>query len=470
MNEALLKCGYEVIKELGRGAGFPVYLAKTVTGDNYAAIKFLRKNESGITNPLEVDIPARLSHPHIIQNLTVLSGFKCGLGTIVVANANGMGTLPNIANEDLGVKIEIMYKVASGLAFLHENGIYHLDFKGPNIIMNGNEPQIIDFGAALQVANGYKIDYHREIITAPYRPPELSLTGGPISYYTDVWSYGITMLLSVSKLTERELGSKILQYYPSTDQFGIVPDKVAIIFGSENKRSFLEKYLTDKSLIDFFDYVIQLKPLSRPPMNSIIHHSLFEYQRLSLPVHGVTQWGIGENLSEYKYPPFFSEIIEQVCQIYYGEYPKIFGESIFVTIELLHKMVRFLSSANRDKWDIICGSCVLIGLKAGFTEIGVKNLASIVTQVTSKNIHLDTLVAGEDEVIQQLSGILYSNWLYKKATNGKQLQYLIEYIRDTNPQIYFTPEYGQNIIDSYKDDTSNKYIRIEKLFISPPTK
>ncbi len=467
MNEALLKCGYEVIKELGRGAGFPVYLAKTVTGNNYAAIKFLRKNVSGITNPLEVDIPARLSHPHIIQNLTVLSGFKCGLGTIVVANAHGLGTLPNIADGDLDAKIDIMYKVVSGLAFLHENGIYHLDFKGPNIIMNGDEPQIIDFGSAIQVANGYKINYNQEVITAPYRPPELSLTGGPVSYYTDVWSYSITMLLSVSKLTERELGNIILQYYPSTNQYGVMPDKVTSIFSFLHKRSFLLKYLTDISLIDFFDYVIQIKPSSRPRMSDIMNHSLFEYRRLSVPIHGVAKLGV-ENLSEYLYPEFFAEIIEQVCRIYYWEYPRIFGESLFTTIELLHKMVKFLPSATRDKWDIIFGSCILIGLKSGFGQIGIENLASIVSEVTTENIDLNTLVVGEDEVIQQLSGILYSNFLYKKATNGKQLQYLIEYIRDTSPQIYFSPEYGQTIIDKYRDDTSNKYIRIEQLFISPP--
>lgn len=65
MDQALQQRGYTVIEKLGHGS--PVYLVESID----------KKNASGIINPLEIDIPARLSHPYIVQNLTILSKYRC---------------------------------------------------------------------------------------------------------------------------------------------------------------------------------------------------------------------------------------------------------------------------------------------------------------------------------------------------------------------------------------------------------
>lgn len=80
----------------------------------------------------------------------------------------------------LSGQLEMIYKVASGLEFLHTPGVFHPDFKDTNIIMDGDNPQIIDFGFSVI------IDSPTEVVTALYRPPELTLKGGNVSYYTDI--------------------------------------------------------------------------------------------------------------------------------------------------------------------------------------------------------------------------------------------------------------------------------------------
>lgn len=77
-----------------------------------------------------------------------------------------------------------------GLAFLHSFGIIHGDLKPANILFDGKKAKICDFGLSIHSESGKVFGTH-EIITLPYRPPELVLS--PYTVYgieVDIWAIG----------------------------------------------------------------------------------------------------------------------------------------------------------------------------------------------------------------------------------------------------------------------------------------
>ena len=153
---AALAGRYGVERELGRGGMATVYLADDVKHHRTVAVKVLRPDLAALLGPerflREVEIAARLNHPHILALYD--SGEADGFLFYV---------MPYIKGESLRVKLErekqlpvdealaITRQVASALGHAHAHQVVHRDIKPENILLHEGEAMVADFGIALAV-------------------------------------------------------------------------------------------------------------------------------------------------------------------------------------------------------------------------------------------------------------------------------------------------------------------------------
>lgn len=87
----------------------------------------------------------------------------------------------------------IFSKVCDGLQFLHSNNIVHGDLKPSNIVKDGLNVSLIDFGnSIIGKVDGNKITYSRNYSTPVFRSPE-ALQNKYFGPENDIWSLGMTM-------------------------------------------------------------------------------------------------------------------------------------------------------------------------------------------------------------------------------------------------------------------------------------
>jgi len=103
--------------------------------------------------------------------------------------------------KDLNIKVpyqyikQIIYQMLRALSYMHKHHYIHRDIKPQNIMMNKDKDKLyiklIDFGLVTNISiPGRKLE--REVVTLPYRPPELlkENKNDSYSYSIDIWSLG----------------------------------------------------------------------------------------------------------------------------------------------------------------------------------------------------------------------------------------------------------------------------------------
>ncbi|XP_028311833.1 serine/threonine kinase 17a like [Gouania willdenowi] len=196
-----LSSSYDLVgKELGRGkfAVVKKCIEKT-TGKQYAA-KFLRKRRKGadcrsdILNEIAV-LELAAANPHVVALHEV---FETSLEIILVLECAAGGEIFNqcVADHDEAFTekdvMRLVKQILSGVAFLHQNNVVHLDLKPQNVLLTSARPlgdiRIVDFGLSRHMDNITEV---REILGTPeYVAPEI-LNYEPISTATDMWSIGV---------------------------------------------------------------------------------------------------------------------------------------------------------------------------------------------------------------------------------------------------------------------------------------
>jgi len=148
---------YTLGEEIGRGGMAVVYAAEDLRHHRQVAIKILHPELAAAVGAerftREIEIAARLSHPHIVPLFD--SGDVDGILYYVMPLLNE-GSLRGRLSRDkqlpLDEAVRIINEMAAGLDFAHAVGVIHRDIKPANIMFSGGEVMLADFGVATAVA------------------------------------------------------------------------------------------------------------------------------------------------------------------------------------------------------------------------------------------------------------------------------------------------------------------------------
>jgi eukaryotic-like serine/threonine-protein kinase len=232
---------YELLEEVGRGGMGAVWRARQPGLGRVVAIKILPGGEwAGAAARArfrrEAAAAAQLRHPGIVAvhdcgehegTLWYSMDFIEGEG--LDALLRRQGAMPPVE------AARMMEKIASAVAYAHEQGVWHRDLKPPNILIDAaGEPHLADFGLAhTQASTGLTMSAH--VAGSPhYMPPEriakrerteVAEPDGP----GDIYSLGATLyhlLTGVPPFRGRDVAAVFAQVAsePPVRPRSVIPD------------------------------------------------------------------------------------------------------------------------------------------------------------------------------------------------------------------------------------------------------
>ena len=188
---------YALVRELGQGGMGAVFLGKDVKLGREVAIKVLPPTTRAYLGSerfqREVQLVARLSHPHIVPLFEAdeVDGFLYYVmeyveGESLAQRLTRQGPLP------FDETIRIIAEVGDALQYAHEHGIVHRDIKPANILLSGGHARVTDFGIAKSVAESEEgktlTGTGVTVGTAAYMSPEQASGERRIDARSDVYA------------------------------------------------------------------------------------------------------------------------------------------------------------------------------------------------------------------------------------------------------------------------------------------
>src|SRR6058998_2318980 len=188
---------YALERELGRGGMATVLLAQDVKHRRPVAIKVLHAELAAALGAerflREIEIAARLQHPHILPLYD--SGSAGGQLYYVMPYVEGESLRDRLSREkqlSLEDALRIATEVAGALAYAHSRGIVHRDIKPENVMLSGGTAVVADFGIARAVTAAGAARHLTEtgtiIGTPAYMSPEQATGSEEIDGRSDQYS------------------------------------------------------------------------------------------------------------------------------------------------------------------------------------------------------------------------------------------------------------------------------------------
>jgi tetratricopeptide (TPR) repeat protein len=147
-----LGSSYTIGRELGGGGMSRVFLAEDNALGRSVVFKVLLPELAAGVNAerfnREVQLSARLQHPHIVPVLS--AGQVDGLPFYVMPFVKGETLRARLARGPMPIPeiVGILADVSKALAYAHADGIVHRDIKPDNILLSGGASTVADFGIA----------------------------------------------------------------------------------------------------------------------------------------------------------------------------------------------------------------------------------------------------------------------------------------------------------------------------------
>src|SRR5262245_25867193 len=197
--QACLEGRYALERVLGRGGMATVFLARDLKHKRRVAFKVLRDEIAATLGAdhfhREIEIAARLQHPHI---LTVLdSGDAGGLLWITMPYVEGQ-TLRELLRHEHQIEVEeairIAREAAGALDYAHEQGVVHRDVKPENILLTRRDEVLVaDFGIARALGGDEVLTQAGIALGTPiYMSPEQA-SAGTVDGRADIYSLGCVL-------------------------------------------------------------------------------------------------------------------------------------------------------------------------------------------------------------------------------------------------------------------------------------
>lgn len=415
-------CGYTPIKEMGRGSYGVVYEVESEIGEVFA-YKYLPFDGTyeiyGIENLIEIDILSRIYHPNIIHASKILNPKICNMKGIALLMPLGERTLKDlITSQQLTTreKLPILCKIAEAVAFLHQNGILHLDIKDTNVVINDGNPYLIDFGLSMYVENVTtgKKDIH-ERVTPFYRPPEIFEKRYIYNEAVDVWSLGILFLVAI-------YGDYIFDIKTILNS-----EYLKSIFSSENA---LDKYLTKVSpkyrqmCKDLLTKMLKISPGERISAYDVYMHPLFD-EVMKNGCNGKITKKCEKFVLSPPISPYYNENHRDILKLIYHwsviHYGYVEVEALYLSVDLFNRTASYYKDTTQEKYIILAATCLWMALK-----LTGKDIDNLIFTLKFKDEYESFLTASELlstelEIVNHLHGILYVNRLYHACSNKYEL-------------------------------------------------
>lgn len=198
---------YEVIGEIGGGGMGLVYKGWDPKLSRLVALKVVRHSalgtaETATLQPVkrfyqEARAAGKLSHPAIvtIYDINEETSFKDPLIYIAMEYLDGKGLDYHIKNRTpfpFDKRIDIIRRIAEGLAYAHDHGVIHRDIKPANVILAGGDtPKITDFGLAKLADTSLTLS-GAVMGTPSYMSPE-QIYGSKVDHRADIFSLTVVL-------------------------------------------------------------------------------------------------------------------------------------------------------------------------------------------------------------------------------------------------------------------------------------
>jgi Tol biopolymer transport system component len=192
--------GYRVTEELAGGGMSRVFVAEETELGRAVVVKVLPPDLGAGLNVdrfrREIQLAARLQHPHIVPLLS--AGSRDGLlyytmplieGETLRARLARSGELP------IPEALRVLRDVADALEYAHTHGVVHRDIKPENVLISGHHALVTDFGVskALSSATGEQslTSIGVALGTPTYMSPEQATADPMMDHRTDIYALGI---------------------------------------------------------------------------------------------------------------------------------------------------------------------------------------------------------------------------------------------------------------------------------------
>jgi len=188
---------YTVQRKIGGGAFGVVYQVYDNLADADRAVKIVDRDRDSNVARLEQEYRTLLAlppHPNVVrvESADYLDGQD--VPYLVFEYLDGKDVADLVKERALGPAdtVRLGIEVATGLAFLHANGVYHCDIKPSNLLWTDQGAKIIDFNVAVLSSSSMS----RAGGSPRYVPPDSSHAGTPSGTDLadrDVYGLGVTL-------------------------------------------------------------------------------------------------------------------------------------------------------------------------------------------------------------------------------------------------------------------------------------
>ncbi len=197
---AALADRYRIERELGAGGMATVYLAEDLKHHREVAIKVLRPDLAAALGAdrftQEIEIAARLQHPHILGVFD--SGSADGFLYYVMPYVEGESLRERLTRQgELPVHeaVRLLVEIADALGHAHARGVVHRDIKPENVMLSGRHALVMDFGVAKAVneASGRNrlTTVGVALGTPAYMAPEQASADPHLDHRVDIYALGV---------------------------------------------------------------------------------------------------------------------------------------------------------------------------------------------------------------------------------------------------------------------------------------